>query len=182
MEFTLGNLTAQFIIEPEAWKVWGPIGLVAECQRQDWCNEAVDFRSEEAGRVLLAGLNEVYADFTEPVEAEMVKNDQGTTKDVPDTTQDTLPNGEPNRPVEAFDGTEVSAEEILTFIKELLEHCEGAGGTEPEMIQALEELAGLHKQAVEREVAALVAKAEADAAKGLDVAATLARIEVLITE
>lgn len=179
MEITLGNMTAQFIVEPEAWKVWAPIGLVAECHRQDWCNDAVDFRSEEAGRVLLAGLQEVYADFTS--EGEMVKNDQGTTKDVPDTATET-PAPAPTTPeADAQGESHVSAEEILAFIKELLDKVESEGHqAEPEIVQAIEELVGLHKQAVEAEVEALIAQAEADAEKGLDVTATLARIEELL--
>lgn len=178
MEITLGNLTAQFITDPVAWKVWAPIGLVAECHPQDWCNEAVDFRSEEAGRVLLAGLQEVYADFT--TEGEMVKDDQGTTKDVPDTSPET-PAATPEVADTNGDG-QVSADEILAFIKELLDACEGASEAQPEIVEAIEELVGLHKQAVECEVEKLLAQAEANAAQGLDVTATLARIEELLAE
>lgn len=178
MEITLGNLTAQFIVQPDAWKIWGPIGLVAECQPQDWCNEAIDFRSEEAGRVLLAGLNEVYADFA--AEGEMVKNDQGITKDVPDTSLET-PSPAPAPEAEHEHNGDVEAQELLAFIKELLDKVEVEGHqAEPEIVEAIEELVGLHKQAIEREVEALLSKAEADAEQGLDVAATLARIETLL--
>jgi hypothetical protein len=179
MELSLGILTAQFITDPTAWKVWGPIGLVAECHPQDWCNDAVDFRSKEAGQMLLENLHEIYADFQAPVEAEMVKNDQGIVKDVPDTSPENI--SSPKSILEDNSG-EVTAEEILSFIKELLDACESNPEPDLQMVEAIENLVSMHKQAVERELETLISKAEVDSKNGLDVTATLNRIESLIQE
>lgn len=175
-EMTVGVLTAQYITEPASWVVYaeGQNDKIADIRPQDWANEAVDFRSREAGQLILDTMNELRVAFL-PAEAEMVKNDQGTTKDVPDTSP--APEPVPGTPEAAPEAGLGDAEEILELIKLLLDDVDANGG-EPtsEHTAALNEAEGLLKKAIDD----IMGEAEAEMAEGKDVTAKLARIETLL--
>jgi len=169
---TIGPLTAQYITEPSSWVVYqeGHNERLADIRPHDWANESVDFCSREAAQLILETMNELRVAFL-PQEAEMVKNDQGTTRDVPDTS-----------PVEgtcdaAPDAGLGDAEEILELIRLLLEDVDANGGNPTqEHMAALDECEAMFKKAIDE----LMDDAESDMAEGQDVTAKLARIDSLL--
>lgn len=173
-EMTLGTLTAQFITEPASWVIYseGQNERIADIRPEDWANEVVDFRTREAGQLILDTMNELRVAFL-PAEAEMVKNDQGTTKDVPDTAPEPVA-GTPESAPSA--GTS-DAEEILELIKMLLDDVEvdDAEVTEHH-VALLADLESMMKVAIDK----MMDEVEQDITTGKDVTAKLEAIEKIL--
>jgi hypothetical protein len=171
---TLGPLTAQFINDPSSWRIYseGKENLIADIRQHDWANDSVDFQSKAAGQLLLDTMSELRLAFL-PRDAEMVKSDQGVTKDIPVNSPEqgsTLPDLEPEQNAGLTD-----ADEILELIKMLLDDVDTSGGEPtPEHIAAYNDAVSLYQKALSDFVDSI----EIKAALNEDVTAELSTLEV----
>jgi len=113
---TSGRFTAQYINEPSEWRIFSQASSVPEAiiKPETWATEDVSFRSKEAGLLLLATINELQLGEEPDVEASMVKNDQGITKDVPTTEL-------PETIIEEFTDNE-DDDDLTSSLVELMHH------------------------------------------------------------